>query len=224
MFAQYPNNVIKLADGQHRLKAVVDDDLSITFDFVVYEVSNDDEFGHLIAHLDQGTKRTGWEQIKSMGIPERLRIEYDINMGQAKMLLITVGPLFYKLKKQTGSVSVDMYATAELMLQYAKQYGMFLDVLAKLEAARISSQFIKTVTSGGVSPVALLTFKTHKVYAIEFWSRFCEDKPTKPFKNNKSNAPKQFSKWLTEFKNRTITYDSGGEKIRRPCAKAAVFC
>lgn len=180
-----------------------------------------------MSNVDQGSKRTNFQQIKAMGVHRDLHKTHNFNKTQIAQLGGAISPIFYGFKAGAPSLISENPDTAALvMAEYADSFRLFLDILEPLTHSNAANKKTsKQLTTVGPASIAIYTLKYVPHYAVEFWTRVASQASQKPKGSKRSNTPEMFAKWLTEFSAAINKVGSnGGHNMRVKITKASFFC
>ena len=167
--AVLPDGTMKILNGYHRLRAVVESKLEQVFSIVYKCVINLKEAGDLYGAFDNHKKRTACDVARGKDI--QIPSKNIISIGAAIRAIISS---FY----QTGSqrMPVDLNVITDMMSEeYADSIAAYLEITITADKAK--NGVCRWVRSGSVVAIMLTTLKyeSSKIRAIEFWTRFAKD-------------------------------------------------
>jgi hypothetical protein len=222
--AVYPNGTEKLADGQHRLQALVDLNINISMSLMYWNVCDDAGFGALISHMDQGLKRTDSDQLKATGVNLKMQSLYGLTSADTKALATAISPITadfeYSRKK---ALTLDFNGTVNQMFQYAPMHKDYKELIKNAKVNLKHNKTVTSLSSANVLPVALVTLAKHPAMAGEFWSKVAGNTISKSSRT--SNAPIRFTEWLMNYKDGLESSgDNGGDGQRYIVNTVAINC
>lgn len=160
-FGEMPNGTKHLVDGQHRLRALVRADRSLTATITTFRVMNDEELGKLYLTFDRARSRGPEVGLKALGVFEHTDTppHFVRRMGGSVAILKSG---FSRSFRQDKSVIDRSLAVQEWLPEIGSYHGV-------LEGAPSADR--KLFYRSPVGAVALATFRHQPGGAEEFWTR-----------------------------------------------------